>query len=74
VYPVKYEDFVQSPQHSLQQILDFMNYPTDQALIKTAVEKVSDKSIGKGRSQLSNSEALLLEALVSEPLKMYGYL
>ena len=74
VHAVKYEEFVKAPRQSLETILDFINYQANEESLEKAVSEVSDGSIGKGRSQLSNNEISILELLVCEPLKKYGYL
>jgi hypothetical protein len=74
VCSVKYEDFVRKPQESLKSILQFISYPANDESLQIAVSRVNDKSIGKGRQQLSQDETSKLESLVIEPLKMYGYI
>jgi hypothetical protein len=74
VCKVKYEDFVQQPQAELARILDFMDVQATQQQIESAVDGVSGKSIGKGRSMLGQEEVERLEPLIGETLRRHGYL
>jgi hypothetical protein len=74
VCKVKYEDFVQQPQAELARILGFMDVQAAQQQIESAVDGVSDKSVGKGRSMLGQEEVERLEPLIGETLRRHGYL
>ncbi len=70
---VKYEDFVTSPVKELQRILDFLDIKIDPDAVNSAVEKVSAKSVGKGRSALTVDDVNSLEQLVGSTLRKLGY-
>lgn len=73
VVRVKYEDFVTNPRDELNKILSFLNYESNESDIGSAVNGVSNKSLGKGRKALGEDDVKSLEALVGESLNRYGY-
>lgn len=74
VIRVRYEDFVRQPAEELARILTFMGKEVSPENIAGAVERVSARSLGKGRKALGEEEVSRLEGLVGESLERYGYL
>lgn len=70
---VAYEDFVQSPRLELERILTSLGFKAESLALDQAVDKVSKASLGKGRSELKESQIHRLEPLISDTLKKYGY-
>ena len=71
---VRYEDFVREPSKELTRIVEFMGLNIEPEKIAKAVERVSSRSLGKGRKALGKDEVANLEALVGDTLKRYDYL
>ncbi|HIO03821.1 MAG TPA: sulfotransferase [Alphaproteobacteria bacterium] len=74
VVRVRYEDFVRQPVEELSRILEFIGKEVEPEKIATAVERVSPRSLGKGRKALGEQQVANLEELVGETLKRYDYL
>lgn len=74
VVRVRYEDFVRNPVTELSRILEFLGKEVPQHGIERAVERVSPRSLGKGRKALGEYEVANLEALVGDTLRRYDYL
>ena len=74
VVRVRYEDFVRNPVAELSRILEFLGKEVPQHRIERAVERVSPRSLGKGRKALGEHEVANLEALVGDTLRRYDYL
>lgn len=63
---VKYEDFVKTPEKSLQKLCDFIGVTTSPDEVKAAVLNVRHSSIGKGIKRLSEEQAEKISAIISE--------
>lgn len=74
VVRVRYEDFVRNPVTELSRILEFLGKEVPLHGIELAVERVSPRSLGKGRKALGEHEVANLEALVGDTLRRYDYL
>lgn len=74
VHRLSYEGFVNAPGHELGKILEFVGIKANAGEIELATGGVSNKSLGKGRASLGESEVKKLETLVGTTLKKYGYL
>ena len=74
VIRVQYENFVRKPVEELSRILAFLNKSATPEEVLSAIDKVSSKSIGKGRQSLGEEEVKHLESLVGDTLNRYGYL
>ena len=73
VFRVSYEDFVANPQIGLTAIVNYLDIEVDQARIATAVADVSDKSVGKGRTALTEEIRDRVSNLVGATLDRLGY-
>lgn len=73
VVKVKYEDFVSNPKTELSRILQFLDVAVTDEQVAGAVERVSDRSVGKGRAALLALEINQLETLVGSTLSKLGY-
>ncbi len=74
VVRLRYEDFVRQPEEELSRVLEFIGKEVEPEKLAKAVEKVSPRSLGKGRKALGEQEVANLEALVRDTLKRYDYL
>lgn len=73
IFRVSYETFVSQPAIELRRLIDFLELNVDEDQINKAVASVSNGSVGKGRSALSEDEVDKLELLVGDTLRRYGY-
>ena len=71
VYHLKYEEFVDNPYEILKQILEFLSYDIDQDEIKEAVKSISNTSVGKGRSNLSESQEIVLNKIFGDVMERH---
>jgi len=71
VYHLKYEEFVDNPYEILKQILEFLSYDIDQDEIKEAVKSISNSSVGKGRSNLSESQEIVLNKIFGDVMERH---
>ncbi|MGY2575702.1 sulfotransferase family protein [Vibrio sp. C8] len=74
VYTLKYEDFVANPTEEFVKLSKFIGKIPSAETVKKVVGSTSSKSVGKGRSQLDTKEAKKVNDIISEELKLYGYL
>lgn len=85
---IKYEDLVSFPQHTCDNISDFLginsiniklhntNLPSDDLILKhheNVNHPISDSSIGKWKNELSDKNKLYAEKHMKKNLKKYGY-
>lgn len=73
VFQLRYEDFTRRPYEYLAQITRWLQVPTDNQILLSAVSSVQASSIGKGRAvaeELPNEIKSMLEA----PLRAHGYM
>jgi len=64
VHHIAYEDFVADPSAELKNIIEFINPELiDEQKIKAAVQKVSDRSVGKGYRELSEAEVKTIKEI-----------
>jgi len=73
IYRVSYEIFVEEPENNFVELCDFLQIKVQEGLIKTAVSKVSAKSIGKGKAALNSKETSMLIPRIAKGLKSLGY-
>ena len=71
---LSYESFVTQPAIELTKILNFIDVEVDAVDIKSAIQNVSSRSLGKGRNCLEKDEARRLEHILGNTLKRHGYL
>ncbi len=73
VYRIAYEKFVLNPEEELKKILDFLNVDSSGLDVSALVGKVSAKSIGKYKTQLTDEEQQKINALLQDTLEELGY-
>ena len=73
VVRISYESFVSDPESELNRIFRELRVSVDEKAVADATRNVSNKSIGKGRSALSEDQLRSIELLISDSLKRYGY-
>mgnify|MGYP003859296335 CR=1 FL=1 len=74
VFRLRYEDFVNNPTKELSSVLEFVGLNCSHEKIEYATQRVSNKSLGKGRVSLGESEVKKLEILIGDTLERYDYL
>lgn len=73
VSKVRYEDFVNNPEVELERICNEINIKIDKNIIKNAVAKVSNKSIGKWQGQLDQKDIDKFQPIIKSIMEKYGY-
>ncbi len=73
VHQIRYEDFVANAQHATQQLARFLDEPIDAELVAAATDKVSSRSIGRGRDQLSADELRSIRDIIAPVMDQLGY-
>lgn len=73
VLRVKYEDFVKNPVEQFSRVASFVGREINAEFEKKLVSSVSSSSVGKGRSQLADSDIARLTPLIQNTLTRYGY-
>ncbi|MGI6455397.1 MAG: sulfotransferase [bacterium] len=74
VFRLKYENFVQHPIDDLKAVLDFLNVDYDMEMLKKAVSRVSSKSVGNYKRNLTDEEIKEVEEIQREYLQKYKYI
>ncbi len=73
VHHIAYEAFVNEPETKLAAILSFLKLDTKDIDLKTLTQKVSKKSIGKFRKQLSLEDQEKINIILKPTLNKLGY-
>ncbi|MEL7496258.1 MAG: sulfotransferase [Planctomycetota bacterium] len=73
VLTIQYESFAEQPVSELKRIFQFLGHEVDQAELQRIAERVSSKSIGKWRSQLSEQQVVNIEEVAGDLLNQLGY-
>ena len=72
VFEISYEDLVDRPQQTLESVLAFLDLGMETAC-EDACREVTKVNVGKGFSELSREEMLLLTSLIQDTLERLGY-
>ncbi len=73
VYRVSYETFVENPMCETERICRFIGISVRDDEIKKATDKVSSRSVGRGRRRLGANDISDLRRLISRTMDKYGY-
>jgi len=73
VVSVRYETFVSRPADELGRMLDELDLPAAERDIRSATAGVSDRSVGKGRREMSRDDLERIRRLAGDTLERYGY-
>jgi hypothetical protein len=73
IFRIRYEDFVTNPVFKLKQLGDFLGLQFSEQLLKDLSAGIHSKSIGKGRKSIDPKTAKLIEIIMGDKLKQYGY-
>ena len=73
VFHISYEEFVESPEKTLKDILKFLNVQIKYSDIKKSISEVKTDSIGRGIKGLSEIQVNLLKKIIREQQVLLGY-
>jgi hypothetical protein len=73
VLTVYYEELVRDPFSEIKRITSFIGIETSNDEILSKIKSISDSSIGKGHSALSQQEIIDIETIIGKTLKRHGY-
>jgi len=73
VYSLSYENFVQNPKEEFLKLATFLEEDVTDEVLKSITSKVSARSIGKGRKELSVDEYNEILPLIEDDMRRLGY-
>jgi len=73
IYKIRYEDFVSSPSKHFIEICKFINSECSEELAEKLTGFISTKSLGKGRSELSDELIEKIKHLTKDTMNAHGY-
>ena len=73
VHSLRYEDFVSDPKEEFSKLAKFLGEDVSETVLDKITSKVSSKSIGKGRKEISKEEYQEIIPLIKDDLERLGY-
>ena len=73
VYSLTYENFVQNPKEEFLKLANFIDENVTDKVLESITNKVSSKSIGKGRKELSLEEYNEILPIIEEDMRRLNY-
>lgn len=73
IMQIRYEQFVKNPGEHIASIMKYIDDECDSSILSTAISKISDRSVGKGRETLSYEVRSSVIAHIGHSLKQLGY-
>jgi hypothetical protein len=73
VMRIQYEKFVTNPQAEIKRVAKFLEKDFNPTVLDRVCSGISSRSVGKGRSSLSEQEINGIRPLISATLRRYGY-
>jgi hypothetical protein len=73
VYTLRYETFVKNPKEEFIKLAVFLGEDVEQEILEKITSKVSTKSIGKGRKEISSAEYEDILPIIKDDIERLGY-